>query len=81
MRGCADASAIHGACVSKVPPYHPSQQELHGSPLGIGQGRLSVNPSDADGRDHWNCSTGYVVLHGCETPERVAEVKARYGLP
>lgn len=51
-------------------------------PLGIAKVALTVNASDAE----LDAITGAVPLdmlqlHGAETPARVAEVKARYGLP
>jgi len=53
-----------------------------GAPLGLAKVALTVNASD----EHLDRITGHVPLdmlqlHGDETPERVAEVRARYGLP
>lgn len=52
------------------------------TPEGICKVALVVNPSDAE----LDALTAVVPidmlqLHGSETPERVAEIKARYGLP
>jgi len=53
-----------------------------GAPAGLAKVALTVNASD----EHLDRITGHVPLdmlqlHGDETPERVAEVRARYGLP
>ncbi|WP_417838673.1 phosphoribosylanthranilate isomerase [Tritonibacter scottomollicae] len=53
-----------------------------GAPVGLAKVGLVVNPTDAE----LDAITGAVPLdmiqlHGAESPERVAEVKARYGLP
>jgi len=53
-----------------------------GAPVGLAKVGLVVNPTDAE----LDAITGAVPLdmiqlHGGESPERVAEVKARYGLP
>lgn len=53
-----------------------------GVPPGVAKVGLSVNATDAD----LDAITGAVPLdmlqlHGAESPERVAEVRARYGLP
>jgi phosphoribosylanthranilate isomerase len=61
----------------------PAARELAlAAPLGLAKVALVVNPSDAE----LDAITGTVPLdmlqlHGRETPERVTEVKARYGLP
>ena len=52
------------------------------APIGLCKVALTVNASDAE----LDAITAKVPLdmlqlHGCESPERVAEVKARYGLP
>lgn len=52
------------------------------TPVGVAKVALTVNADDA----FLDALTGQVPLdmlqlHGVETPERVAEVKARYGLP
>ncbi|MBT0958539.1 phosphoribosylanthranilate isomerase [Alphaproteobacteria bacterium KMM 3653] len=51
-------------------------------PMGIAKVGLVVNPSDAD-LDAIIAAVplDIIQLHGSESPERVAEVKARYGLP
>jgi phosphoribosylanthranilate isomerase len=52
------------------------------APLGLAKVALVVNPSDAE-LDAITATVplDMLQLHGRETPERVAEVKARYGLP
>jgi phosphoribosylanthranilate isomerase len=61
----------------------PAARELAlAAPLGLAKVALVVNPSDAE----LNAITqtvplDMIQLHGKETPERVAQVKARYGLP
>jgi len=52
------------------------------APIGLCKVALTVNASDAELdaiTDH--VPLDMLQLHGGETPERVAEVKARYGLP
>jgi len=51
-------------------------------PLGVAKVALVVNPDDAF-LDELTAAVplDMLQLHGSETPERVAEVKARYGLP
>jgi len=51
-------------------------------PMGIAKVALTVNATDAelDEITH-NVPLDMLQLHGGETPERVAEVKSRYGLP
>jgi phosphoribosylanthranilate isomerase len=87
VRGCADAGANYmGLVFFQKSPRNitlPAARELAlAAPLGLAKVALVVNPSDAD----LDAITGTVPLdmlqlHGRETPERVAEVKARYGLP
>jgi phosphoribosylanthranilate isomerase len=87
VRACADAGANYiGLVFFEKSPRNiiiPAARELAlAAPLGLAKVALVVNPSDAD----LNAITGTVPLdmlqlHGRETPERVAEVKARYGLP
>jgi len=52
------------------------------APVGLAKVALVVNPTDAD-LDALLASVpiDMIQLHGGETPERVAEVKTRYGLP
>lgn len=87
VRDCADAGANYmGLVFFQKSPRNitlPEARELAlAAPLGLAKVALVVNPSDAD----LDAITGTVPLdmlqlHGRETPERVAEVKARYGLP
>ena len=87
VRACADADANYmGLVFFEKSPRNitiPAARELAlAAPLGLAKVALVVNPSDAE----LDAITGTVPLdmlqlHGCETPERVAEVKARYGLP
>ena len=87
VRGCADAGANYmGLVFFEKSPRNitiPAARELAlAAPLGLAKVALVVNPSDAE----LDAITGTVPLdmlqlHGRETPERVAEVKARYGLP
>ena len=87
VRGCADAGANYMGLVffqkSSRNITLPAARELAlAAPLGLAKVALVVNPSDAE----LDAITGTVPLdmlqlHGRETPERVAEVKARYGLP
>ena len=87
VRACADAGANYmGLVFFEKSPRNitlPAARELSlAAPLGLAKVALVVNPSDAE----LDAITGTVPLdmlqlHGRETPERVAEVKARYGLP
>ena len=87
VRACADAGANYtGLVFFQKSPRNitlPAARELAlAAPLGLAKVALVVNPSDAE----LDAITGTVPLdmlqlHGRETPERVAEVKARYGLP
>jgi phosphoribosylanthranilate isomerase len=61
----------------------PAARELAlAAPLGLAKVALVVNPSDAE-LDAITATVplDMLQLHGRETPERVAEVNARYGLP
>ena len=87
VRACADAGANYmGLVLFEKSPRNitiPAARELAlAAPLGLAKVALVVNPSDAE----LDAITGTVPLdmlqlHGRETPERVTEVKARYGLP
>lgn len=87
VRACADAGTNYmGLVFFEKSPRNitiPAARELAlAAPLGLAKVALVVNPSDAE----LDAITGTVPLdmlqlHGRETPERVAEVKARYGLP
>ena len=87
VHACADAGANYmGLVFFEKSPRNitiPAARELAmAAPLGLAKVALVVNPSDAE----LDAITGTVPLdmlqlHGRETPERVAEVKARYGLP
>ncbi len=51
-------------------------------PVGIAKVALTVNASDADlDRIVERVPLDMLQLHGSESPERVAELRARYGLP
>ena len=87
VRACADAGANYmGLVFFEKSPRNitiPDARELAlAAPLGLAKVALVVNPSDAE-LDAITASVplDMVQLHGRETPERVAEVKARYGLP
>ena len=87
VHACADAGANYiGLVFFEKSPRNitiPAARELAlAAPLGLAKVALVVNPSDAE----LDAITGTVPLdmlqlHGRESPERVAEVKARYGLP
>lgn len=52
------------------------------TPTGVAKVALVVNPTDAFLDDLTaQVPLDFLQLHGSETPERVAEIKARYGLP
>ena len=87
VRACADAGANYmGLVFFEKSPRNiiiPAARELAlAAPLGLAKVALVVNPSDAE-LDAITATVplDMLQLHGCETPERVAEVKARYGLP
>ena len=87
VRACADAGANYmGLVFFEKSPRNitiPAARELAlAAPLGLAKVALVVNPSDAE-LDAITASVplDMVQLHGRETPERVAVVKARYGLP
>jgi phosphoribosylanthranilate isomerase len=87
VRACADAGANYMGLVffEKSPrniTISAARELALAAPLGLAKVALVVNPSDTE----LDAITGTVPLdmlqlHGKETPERVAEVKARYGLP
>jgi phosphoribosylanthranilate isomerase len=87
VRACADAGANYmGLVFFEKSPRNitiPAARELaFAAPLGLAKVALVVNPSDAE-LDAITATVplDMLQLHGRETPERVAEVKARYGLP
>ena len=87
VRACADADANYmGLVFFEKSPRNitiPAARELAlAAPLGLAKVALVVNPSDAE-LDAITATVplDMVQLHGRETPERVAEVKARFGLP
>lgn len=87
VRACADAGANYmGLVFFEKSPRNiiiPAARELAlAAPLGLAKVALLVNPSDAE-LDAITATVplDMLQLHGRETPERVAEVKARYGLP
>ena len=87
VRACADAGANYmGLVFFEKSPRNitiPAARELAlAAPMGLAKVALVVNPSDAE-LDAITATVplDMLQLHGRETPERVAEVKARYGLP
>jgi phosphoribosylanthranilate isomerase len=87
VRACADAGANYmGLVFFEKSPRNitiPAARELAlAAPLGLAKVALVVNPSDAE-LDAITATVplDMLQLHGRETPERVAEVKTRYGLP
>ena len=87
VRACADAGANYmGLVFFEKSPRNitiPAARELAlAAPLGLAKVALVGNPSDAV-LDAITATVplDMLQLHGRETPERVAEVKARYGLP
>ena len=87
VRACADAGANYmGLVFFEKSPRNitiPAARELAlAAPLGLAKVALVVNPSDAElDAIIATVPLDMVQLHGRETPERVAEVKARFGLP
>ena len=87
VRACADAGANYmGLVFFEKSPRNitlPAARELAlAAPLGLAKVALVVNPSDAElDAIIATVPLDMLQLHGRETPERVAEVKARYGLP
>jgi phosphoribosylanthranilate isomerase len=87
VRVCADAGANYmGLVFFEKSPRNiiiPAARELAlAAPLGLAKVALVVNPSDAElDAIAGTVPLDMIQLHGRETPERVAEVKARYGLP
>ncbi len=87
MRAAADAGARYVGFnfFPKSPRYVTLQtaKDLAGVvPPGIAKVALAVNATNTE----WDAIVGDVPLdmlqlHGAETPERVAEIRARYGLP
>lgn len=69
----------------KSPRYVTPQQAaelMFDVPVGVAKVSLVVNATDAEiGQIIDTTTTDMIQLHGSETPERVAEVKARFGLP
>lgn len=87
VRACADADANYMGLVffEKSPrniTISAARELALAAPLGLAKVALVVNPSDAE-LDAITATVplDMLQLHGRETPERVAEVKARYGLP
>ena len=87
VRACADAGANYmGLVFFEKSPRNitiPAARDLAlAAPMGLAKVALVVNPSDAE-LDAITATVplDMLQLHGRETPERVAEVKARYGLP
>jgi phosphoribosylanthranilate isomerase len=84
---CADAGANYMGLVffEKSPrniTITAARELALAARLGLAKVALVVNPSDAE-LDAITATVplDMLQLHGRETPERVAEVKARYGLP
>lgn len=87
VRACADAGANYMGLVffEKSPRnigIDAARELAVVAPLGLAKVALVVNPSDADlDAITQTVPLDMLQLHGSETPERVADVKARYGLP
>lgn len=87
VRACADAGANYMGLVffEKSPrniSIDAARQLALAAPLGLAKVALVVNPSDAElDAITETVPLDMLQLHGKETPERVSEVKARYGLP
>jgi len=87
VRACADAGANYMGLVffEKSPRnigIDAARELALAAPLGLAKVALVVNPSDADlDAITQTVPLDMLQLHGSETPERVADVKARYGLP
>ena len=87
VHACAQACANYmGLVFFEKSPRNisiPAARELAlAAPLGLAKVALVVNPSDAElDAITQTVPLDMIQLHGKETPERVAQVKARYGLP
>lgn len=87
VRACADAGANYMGLVffEKSPrniSIDAARELALAAPLGLAKVALVVNPSDAElDAITETVPLDMLQLHGTETPERVSEVKARYGLP
>ena len=87
VHACAQAGANYmGLVFFEKSPRNisiPAARELSlAAPLGLAKVALVVNPSDAElDAITQTVPLDMIQLHGKETPERVAQVKARYGLP
>jgi phosphoribosylanthranilate isomerase len=87
VRACAGAGANYmGLVFFEKSPRNitiPTARDLAlAAPMGLAKVALVVNPSDAElDAIAGTVPLDMIQLHGRETPERVAEVKARYGLP
>jgi len=87
VRACADAGANYMGLVffEKSPRnigIDAARELAVAAPLGLAKVALVVNPTDADlDAITQTVPLDMLQLHGSETPERVADVKARYGLP
>lgn len=87
ITACAKAGAryIGFNFFPKSPRYMPPGQAAAFAtdvPMGIAKVGLVVNATDAE-LDHLTqiVPIDMLQLHGAETPERVMQIKARYGLP
>jgi phosphoribosylanthranilate isomerase len=87
VRACAGAGANYmGLVFFEKSPRNitiPAARDLAlAAPVGLAKVALVVNPNDAElDAIAGTVPLDMIQLHGRETPERVAEVKARYGLP
>ena len=87
VRACAGAGANYmGLVFFEKSPRNitiPAARDLAlAAPVGLAKVALVVNPSDAElDAIAGTVPLDMIQLHGRETPERVADVKARYGLP
>lgn len=87
MQAVADAGAHYaGLNFFEKSPRYVSPEQAHdialAAPVGLAKVALVVNASDAKLDDIVETvPLDMIQLHGSETPERVSEIKQRYGLP
>lgn len=87
LRAAAEAGAAYiGLVFFPKSPRHVTIDEARAlaleAPFGMAKVALMVNPSDAELDAVMQAvPLDMIQLHGSETPERVAEVRARAGLP
>ena len=85
VEAAAKAGAAYGGFVhfSKSPRHLPAERiaELAGQAEGLCKVVLTVDADDETLDALMAAPLDMIQLHGSETPERVAEIRARYGLP